>query len=608
MLNAVKSVQRLDSSTALHKSEMGSHLKRKKPSREHIRSMGSLTDILESLSEEAQIEEDESEGDRTPDDDAAPAAKPEVVSGKELLAGESTEPQRPKPMPRAAPRHKTSVPKPEASPTGVPDGRRPQAAPRHKREHSGPQSHEPEAKPSPPHQKIPELPPRPGKPEAETIQSHKHMPGSTDSHATDDKSSPSPRHKRVPSGSQTPEEKAKMIPKRAPTDPHIHPPDSKRSPRIPDLSPKPGNFKEESASPERSLMVDKQPMKPTTQCSVSQPLLANPQQPKAVRETPEAGGHTVEPSRAIPPPRLVQKHVRHGSKDGVVEVKALEHGDSKLEELMGRDPSELSVREKALLAQKMLEKQKEHALPSVPQKPSKPVHEHDHAMTNETSPVRDRARSFDKLENSPRRIKKVLPGAINIFGSPMRMRSATVATDEPDARRESIERSEEYYPELPTEPLPREDFDPPLPQVKVPPKKPPPPLLKRPSDEKPLVPEYQHYETSTSILDQINSSELDIAADSPTDDVTPTNDSNPLLQAAADDPRPPEPGKLNNDNILGWSSDHVAVWLTEIGLGQYKQVFQDRGIQGVMLFDLDGTRLKVCHMYHHLIDACSDGL
>ena len=554
-----------------------------------------MTDILESLSVEDLLEKVELEGETVPGDDGIPAAKPEVVSQKESPASESTELQRPKPMPRAAPRLKISVPKPEAPPTGMSDGRRPQAAPRHKREHSDPQNHELETKPSPSHQRGPALPPRPEKPEAETIQSHKHTSGSTDFPVT----SPIPRHKRVPSGSHTPEEKAKMIQKRAPTDPHLHTPEMKRSPRIPNLSQKSGNGKEESASPERSLMVDKQPMKPAAQRSVSQPVLANyppALPPNAPKEDPENGGHMMEPPRAAPPPRPVQKHVRHGSRDGVVEVRVLEHSNSKLDELMGKDPSELSVREKTLLAQKMLEKQKEHPPPSVPQKPSRPAYDHDPAI--ETSPVRDRAKSFDKLENSPKRMVKILPGAINIFGMPMRMRSATVATDEPDAmaRRESIERSEEYYPELPTEPLPREDIDARFPQSRAPPppKKPPPPMLKRPSDEKPPVPEYQHYETSTSILDQINFSELDIAADSPTADLTPTNESNPLFQAAPDDPQLPEPSKISYDNILEWSSDHVAIWLTEIGLGQYKQLFQDRGIQGVMLFDLDGTRLKVC--------------
>jgi len=45
--------------------------------------------------------------------------------------------------------------------------------------------------------------------------------------------------------------------------------------------------------------------------------------------------------------------------------------------------------------------------------------------------------------------------------------------------------------------------------------------------------------------------------------------------------------------VLSWTSDHVAAWLMKIGLGHYQQMFTDKGIQGFMLFDLDGVKLKV---------------
>ena len=463
---------------------MGAQLKRKKPSREYIRSMGSMTDILEGLSVENLTEADEtkeSEDERVPDGNRAPVEKPKVVSWKESPTNEANEQKRPTPMPRAAPRHKPAVPKSETSSTGMPEaGRRPQAAPRHKREHSGTQNHESEIKASPSHQKIPERPPRPGKSEADMTPSHEHTHESRDSPVINNRSRPSPRHKRELSGTQTQE---KMSPNHEPSHSHNHEPESKQSPphqRVPDRPPKPGKIEEEFASSKR--MVEREPMTTSPKQSKSQPLLTKHSpvlQPKPVKEEPEDRGYMVEPPnhpRDIPPPRLVQKHIRQVSKDADGEIRAPEHQNS-VAELMGKDPSELSVKEKALLAQKMLEKQKEHPPPSVPWKPYKPMGEQDQGTANfnfENSAVRNRARSFDELDSSPKRMKKILPGAVNIFGSPMRLRSATVATDEPDVRRESIEYSGEHdrYLELPMEPIPRDDTDAPHPEVKVPPKRP----------------------------------------------------------------------------------------------------------------------------------------
>jgi len=50
---------------------------------------------------------------------------------------------------------------------------------------------------------------------------------------------------------------------------------------------------------------------------------------------------------------------------------------------------------------------------------------------------------------------------------------------------------------------------------------------------------------------------------------------------------------LDYNQVLSWTSGHVAAWLMKIGLGHYQQMFTDKGIQGFMLFDLDGVKLKV---------------
>ena len=538
---------------------------------------------MENLSETDETKKPERV--KTPDGSSAPAVKPKIIPRKESPTNESTEPKKPKPMPRAAPRHKTPVTKPETSSTAIPEaGRRPQATPRHRREHSGTQNLEPEIKP---------------KPEADVTPSDKQVPRSTESPVIDDKSRLSPTHKREH------EKEEKVTPKHEhdSSDSHNNEPVSEQSPshkpQIPTPPQKPGKLEEEHASPKSS--PKKEPMKPGRKRSKFQPLLPKHSpvlQPKSVKEEPEDKCELPNSSEDTRHPSPIHRDINEVNKDKEGDVKALEHRDSKLEELVGKDPSELSVKEKALLAQKMLEKRKGQTPPLVPRKPSKPMGAPDQAAANsnlEVLPMHERTKSFDKLQSSPKKVKKILPGAVNIFGSPMRVRSATVSTDEPDTRRESIERSGEHgrYPELSMEPLPKEDIDAPLSEAKVPPKRPPPPVLKKLSDEKPTKsssPKQQRYGTPTSDLDKSSSSELDLAADSSTGDLARSEDSNPLLQAAVHSPASSD---LNYDNVLEWSSDLVAIWLTKIGLEHHKQIFQDEGIQGIMLFDLDGSRLKV---------------
>ena len=40
---------------------------------------------------------------------------------------------------------------------------------------------------------------------------------------------------------------------------------------------------------------------------------------------------------------------------------------------------------------------------------------------------------------------------------------------------------------------------------------------------------------------------------------------------------------VNYDQILTWTPDVVGMWMTDIGLGQYRQLFTERGIQGYLL-------------------------
>ena len=522
------------------------------------------------------------ESEKASDVSGAPVMKPKIIPRKESPTNEATELKKPKPMPRAAPRHgKTPIPKPEPPPIGM---ARPQAAPRHKREHSGTQNLEPETKPSPSHQRVPAEVLQ--KPESDVTSNHE--PGAIDSGVIDDKSGPSSGHKREHSGNRTHEEKEKHTPKQDSSDSLSHEAEGKQSPsHKPQI---PSFFqRKESSSPKCSPSADKKPMKPSPKHSKPQPLIPKHLQSKLAKAEPETKDRRVEPPNPTADnphhPSPVLKLRQQVSKDEEGDARVLEHRDSELEELLRKDPSELSVKEKALLAQRTLEKRKEHAPPPVPRKPSKLGSEDSETAANvepETSPVRERTKSVDEHESVPQRVKKIPAGAVNIFGSPMRIRSATVATGEPDTRRESIERSGEHsqHPELPSEPHPRENSDA---EVKIPPKRPPPPVLQKGTDVKSSPKQYR-YRTPTS------NSEVDGAADS-SGELTQTESLNPPPQAADD--------LLDYDNVLEWSSDQVATWLTKIGLGQHRQTFQDEGVQGVMLFDLDSSRLKVRHSCHH---------
>ena len=48
---------------------------------------------------------------------------------------------------------------------------------------------------------------------------------------------------------------------------------------------------------------------------------------------------------------------------------------------------------------------------------------------------------------------------------------------------------------------------------------------------------------------------------------------------------------MDLNTVLTWNAEVVGVWLDSVGLGQYKELFV--GVQGYMLFDMDGHRLKV---------------
>ena len=132
------------------------------------------------------------------------------------------------------------------------------------------------------------------------------------------------------------------------------------------------------------------------------------------------------------------------------------------------------------------------------------------------------------------------------------------------------------------------------PNAVIPPKRPPPPFLKRPSDER-VTPKHsrQHEDAAGSETDlHDGTQDTETTTNGLRPELAHSEDPNPLLQAGVHGSSP-DPEILEYNEVLTWRSDHITTWLMKIGLGQYQQMFTDKGIQGFTLFDLDGAKLKV---------------
>ena len=558
--DAVKHVKRLDSSTALHKTKVGSQLHRKKPSRDHLRSMGSLTNILESIpiiEEEGRQDEEETKVDKVSgkvETGKTPKLIVEKTSPTHPARQSPSVPPRPKPMPRA--RQKQLPPKPEGTPPVSPlDGvAKPLVTPRHQREHSDTSlTHEDDLRHRTSSTSRRER--RPSDEDAKAVTSHK---PST--------SSPKVEKRVLPMPS----------PKPSPKLPH---PSPKKQPLLP--------------TPKHSPP----PLRPVSKSSdeLSQELLSN--KTKERHDLPEST--TVSSKEPLPPPKPTPRHQRQFSREERV-GQSPSH-NSKADELAKKDPSELTVKEKALLAQQAMDKAK--APPPVPHKPSFDAEYHGGLNDVHNSPLRQRAKSFDtSLEESPRhQAKKLPPGAFNLAlpfgGSHGQIRGrSTTAPEDPDNGEQGLETSDEHREAaFKAEDGSRDEVDAPQhkPNAGIPPKRPPPPLLKRPSDER-ATPKHsrQHEDAAGSEPDHHETQDTETTTNGLRSELTHSEDANPLLRAG-EHGSSPDPELLNYNEVLTWRTDHIAAWLMKIGLGQYQQLFTDKGIQGFTLFDLDGTKLKV---------------
>lgn len=265
------------------------------------------------------------------------------------------------------------------------------------------------------------------------------------------------------------------------------------------------------------------------------------------------------------------------------------------------DPSKLSVKEKALLAQKALASTPENLKPGPPRVARKPKPTPGTPIRSPETPedgglsmeskIR-RAQSVEE-EGSPHQKRKLPPGAINMFrmgAVPMfgpgsdRGRGSFVATSDPVAReRNSVEGDisgtgiEENGGEATDAPADqRSSFH----AVQVLP-----------------VPKPSSADDSGADLDDSTSPQAPPKFEH--DVITPAS---PTAKGGGGEELAAE---VDLDCVLTWTPDVTAAWLGQVGLGGYRQAFVEKEIHGYMLFDIDGHRIKVQYGYKNTHTGCS---
>ena len=529
--DVVKPLHKLDSRAALHKSQVGGQIKRKKPSRDHLRQMGSSSNLLDSipdsnLAEEestaAKSSESESPLDKEKEKEKEEEKeKDEQASKQQSVAVEQTAtvappPQPPKPKPRAAPRKRN--PEPPSSTEG--DGNKPHAIPRHKSEGK-------------------ELSPLP-----------------------ESESSGKEGVKEDEEGEAT-----------------VTVTEESHSVTLGD-----------EASPK---VQRKEPLLPSSVMTSKAPQSS----PKHLPPSPKRERMGSESEEHAPKPRP-RGHGKAGKEEETADAK-----EAKIAELLKKDPSTLTVKEKALLAQRTVgalgHVDKTKLPPPIPRKPKhSPGGGEGETLAVNSEFERGRSQSIDEKEPhaSPSHSKRKLPpGAVNIMAglalSADRGRSNTVSTAEPDAReRNSLGRNAKLQEDVPEngvkksssqEELEQTDHSTPTkPLPKTPPKRPPLPMQKKHSNEKPA---------SVDGVDNESDSSPPLARrrDGMEDDGEHAVEDRSHDQSHDGG----EEGVVDLNTVLTWTPEIVVLWLNNIGLGQYHEVFV--GVQGYMLFDMDGHRLKV---------------
>ena len=218
----VPSTTPLNSSAALHKSHIGKKLYRKKPSQQHLRTMGSSFDLLD-----PQLEEEATEPvDHTPEKidtvEATPTSKPDKPSPTPEKTPPTQEtPVTPQPKPRPRPRPRQTVSH---------DDKKPQVTPRHKEVEGG---HSREGSPIPPpmaHElKKPVVP----SPITSPAHPHTHEPSPVNDHTHN------PSHEKTPPVNGHAHQTSPLIKKKEPLlpSPKPSPKHSSKPPKMPPAPP-----------------------------------------------------------------------------------------------------------------------------------------------------------------------------------------------------------------------------------------------------------------------------------------------------------------------------------------------------------------------------------
>ena len=545
MFNELKSMDRLNSSTAIQKSHLSSQLRRKRPTRSHVKSLANLSPFPENM---PTLKVFSDENRKSVSETNLPSVAPKPRARNEDKGGPVA---APKPKPRPQPRKKQS---PDHSSNDNPPK-------------TPPESPVPAKRPIP----VPRTPSR----EASL--------GDTDT---------------------AQKKNSDYIPE-----------SPKRSPILP---PKPKDSNENT----EHLPVVKPKPRPTSDVKHDEETVEDI--PVEQQEQPVP----VKRPKPVPPKPSTQekKPPTESTSDGI---------DAKLEALKQKDPSELTVKEKMMLAQQAMAKQAElkskglpppvRRRPQLPHKAESLDIGADERPANrkskdETDGNMERSQSVDDLldgEVTPKRQpKKLPPGAFNL-GIPMglpgdnRIRSHTFGSSTSDqtksleASMESSQpESEEVISEDQSDPLengiPPQDNESEDTQEEV------PPVEKTTPQTTPRHKKIENEETSDittvstpeiSGQDAASMGSMDNLSD---DETIESNEA--LLETQAT--RTSSSHLPDAEQILYWSPEVVGLWMGSIGLGQYAQVIKERGIKGYMLFDLDSARLKVLTSACMIKSAC----
>ena len=544
-LDEVKSASRLDSSSALHKSHLTAQMHRKKPTREHVRSMASLSPFPEEMPRlNVEMEDEES---RT-----AGAGNTVRTPKKPMKLPQPTPPKpkpRPQPMPRKkpSPEHSSSPTPPSSEKNG--DQKRPKPVPRTQRE------------------------------DKEEVDGNLDSPVAA-RRLTSPGPAGSPKH-------SSPKHSSPAHTPKLPVKPPVATPEA--SDRRPSTDSKPALPRKPPAK-EESPEDDKEPRRPSasTPKKLPKPL---PPKPSQRPQKPDSQATPEKPSPA------------EGEKEAPPSIA------DKLEAIKRKDPSELTVKEKMMLAQQAMAMQAEYKQKGLPppvrkRKPlpkAMSVDSHNHeelaADKPEDSEEMDRSKSSDNIAETdpPRRPpKKLPPGAFNMafpgLGGDPRRRSNTV-TSTTSTGSDGGDTSEKR------DVSPARHFSASKPETS----KSPSPTPESTPVRQPVVnnsPAHQIQEEESS---QSNHSTPELShKDVPHHGSTDVLESYADLGIDDDPPIPPADGETHTagavpdkEQVLFWSPEVVGMWLGSLGLGSHANSFKEKEVKGWMLFDIDNSKLKV---------------